>query len=67
MSPRDPVDETDPSKKRKLSPMKPTSRKKSKSTRTKLQTVLMLNDFDFIIVVVSDASQDIMQNTEAKK
>jgi hypothetical protein len=65
--PRDPVDEADPSKKRKVSPMKPTSRKKSKATKTKLQTVLMLDDFDFIIAVVSDASQDIMQNTEAKQ
>jgi hypothetical protein len=65
--PRDPVDEVDPSKKRKVSPMKPTSRKKSKATRTKLQMVLMLDDFDFIIAVVSDASQDILQKHEAKK
>jgi hypothetical protein len=65
--PRDPVDEVDPSKKRKVSPMKPTSRKKSRASKTKLQTVLMLDDFDFIIAVVSDASQDIMQNTEAKQ
>jgi hypothetical protein len=27
----------------------------------------MLDDFDFIIAAVSDASQDIMQNTEAKQ
>jgi hypothetical protein len=26
----------------------------------------MLDDFDFIITAVSDTSQDIMQNTEAK-
>jgi hypothetical protein len=65
--PRDHVDEVDPSKKRKVSPMKPTSRKKSKATKTKLQTVLMLDDFEFIIAAISDASQDIMQNTEAKQ
>jgi hypothetical protein len=65
--PRDPVDETDPSKKRKVSPMKPISRKKSRASKTKLQTVLMLDDFDFIIAVVSDASQDILQNNEAKQ
>jgi hypothetical protein len=65
--PRDPVDETDPSKKRKVSPMKPISRKKSRASKTKLQTVLMLDDFDFIIAAVSDASQDILQNNEAKQ
>jgi hypothetical protein len=32
--PRDPVDEADPSKKRKVSPMKPTSRKKSRARKT---------------------------------
>jgi hypothetical protein len=47
--------------------MKPTSQKKSKATKTKLQTVLTLDDFDFIIAVVSDASQDLLQNTEAKQ
>jgi hypothetical protein len=47
--------------------MKPISRKKSKASKTKLQTVLTLDDFDFIIAVVSDASQDIFQNNEAKK
>jgi hypothetical protein len=61
------MDEVDPSKKRKGSPMKPTSWKKSKATKTKLQIVLMLDDFDFIIAAVSDASQDIMKNTESKQ
>jgi hypothetical protein len=51
----DPVDEVDPSKKINVSPMKPTSQKKSKSTKTKLQTVLMLDDFDFISIAVSDS------------
>jgi hypothetical protein len=50
------VDEADPSKKRKVSPMKPTSRKKSKATKTKLHTMLTLDDLDFIIAAVSDAS-----------
>jgi hypothetical protein len=35
-SPRDPVDEADPLKKRKVSPMKPTSLKKFKATLTKM-------------------------------
>jgi hypothetical protein len=29
--------------------------------------MLTLDDFDFLIVVISNDSQDIMQNTEAKK
>jgi hypothetical protein len=51
----------------KVSPMKNTSHKKSKATKTKLQTILTLDDFNFIITSVSDASQDLLQNTEAKQ
>jgi hypothetical protein len=58
--PRDPADEADPLKKRKVSPMKPTSRNKSRSTLTKMQTVVTVDDFKFIIVVVADASQEIL-------
>jgi hypothetical protein len=47
--------------------MKPTSRKKSKGRNPKLRTVLKIDDFDFIIVAISDASQDILQNNKAKK
>jgi hypothetical protein len=66
-SPRDPVDEADPLKKRKVSPMKLTSQKKSRSTLTKMQTVLTVDEFDFIIAAVADASQDILQKHEAKQ
>jgi hypothetical protein len=65
--PRDPADEADPLKKRKVSPTKPTSRKKSRATLTKMQTVLTVDDFDFIIAAVADASQDILQKHEAKQ
>jgi hypothetical protein len=65
--PRDPVDEADFSKKIKVSPTKPTSRKKSIASKTKFHIMLMLDDFEFIITTISDASQDIMQNTEAKQ
>jgi hypothetical protein len=47
--------------------MKPTSRKKSNASKTKLQTVLTLDDFDFIMEAVSDASEDILQRNEAKQ
>ena len=65
--PRNPPDDADPLKKRKVSPMKPTSWKKSKASKLKLQTVLTVDDFDFIIIVVSDASEYILQRTEEKK
>jgi hypothetical protein len=52
----DPIDETNPSKKRKVSPMKPISRKKYRASKTNLQTMLMLDDFDFIITTISNAS-----------
>jgi hypothetical protein len=54
--PRDPVDEADPSKKRKVSPTKPTSRKKSRARKTTMRTMLTVDDFDFIIAAVADAS-----------
>jgi hypothetical protein len=59
--PWNPLDDTDPSKKRKVSPMKPTSWKKSKARKPKIQTVLTIDDFNFIIIAVSEASQDILQ------
>jgi hypothetical protein len=65
--PRDPIDETDPSNKRKVSRTKTTSWKKSKAAKTKLQTVLTLDDFDFIIAFISNASQDLLQNTKSKQ
>jgi hypothetical protein len=64
---RNPLYDADPLKKRKVSPKKPTSRNKSKATKLKLQTIHMIDDFDFIIAVISNASQDILQNNEAKK
>jgi hypothetical protein len=62
-----PRDEVDPLKKRKVSPPKPSSRKKSRATLTKMQTVLTVDDFDFIIAAVNDASQEILQKQEAKQ
>jgi hypothetical protein len=58
--PWNPLDDIDPMKKRKVSPMKPTSQKKSKAINPKLQTILTIDDFNFIIAVVLDASQDIL-------
>jgi hypothetical protein len=62
-----PRDETNPLKKRKVSPLKPSSRKKSKATVTNMKTVLTTDDFDFIIASLNDASLEIVEKQEAKK
>jgi hypothetical protein len=60
-------DKVDPLKKRKGSPLKPSSRKKSKATMTKMQTVLTSDDFDFLIAAMQDALLEIAEKQEAKK
>ena len=62
-----PRDKEDPSKKRKVSPLKPSSRKKSKATRTKFETTLTSNNFEFIIIALKDASLEIAEKQEAKQ
>ena len=59
-----PRDEEDPSKKRKVSPLKPSSRKKLKETRTKFETTLTSDDFDFIVAALNDASLEIEEKKE---
>jgi hypothetical protein len=56
-----PRDEANPLKKRKVSPPKPSSQKKSRATVTKMKIVLTVDNFDFIITTVNDASQEILQ------
>jgi hypothetical protein len=62
-----PRDEEDPSKKRKVSPPKPSSRKKSKASMTKMQTTLTSDDFDFIVAALNDASLEIAEKQEAQQ
>jgi hypothetical protein len=45
-------DKVDPLKKRKGLPSKPSSQKKSKTTMTKMQTVLTSDDFNFLIAAL---------------
>jgi hypothetical protein len=52
--PKDPLTEAETSKKRKVSPKKPSARKKSRANKPQLQTVLTVDDIDLIIAVVSD-------------
>jgi hypothetical protein len=56
-----PRDKEDPSNKRKVSPPKPSSWKRSKSPITKMQTVLTSDDFNFIIETLNDASLEIVE------
>jgi len=56
-----PIDDFDPLKKRKVSPLKPSPQKKLKSTVIKMNTVITADDFDFIIVALNDASLEIME------
>jgi hypothetical protein len=51
-----PRDEEDSSKKRNVSPPKSYSRKKPITHITKMRTTLTLDDFNFIIIALNDAS-----------
>jgi hypothetical protein len=62
-----PQDEEDSLKKRKVSPLKSSSRKKPRTPVTKMKTTLMLDDFDFIVTMVNDASKEIIEKQEVKQ
>jgi hypothetical protein len=54
-------------KKRKVSPSKPSSQKKSKASMTNMQTFLTSNDFYFIIATLNDASLEMVEKEGSKK
>jgi hypothetical protein len=58
--PQNPPDDTETSKKINFSVTKPTSQKKSKDSKPKLQNVLTIDDFEFIIAAISAALEDIL-------
>jgi hypothetical protein len=62
-----PRDKEDPSKKRKVPPLKPSSRKKLRAYMNKMQTNLTSYDFDFIVVALNDASLEITKKQEAQQ
>ena len=62
-----PRDEEDPSKKRKVSPPKPSSRKKMKATRTNFETTLTSDDFKFIVATLNNAFLKIAEKQKSKK
>jgi hypothetical protein len=65
--PKDPLTEVETSKKRKVSPQKPSARKKSRANKPQSQNVLTVDDIQLIITAVEDASEDILQRHEAKQ
>jgi hypothetical protein len=60
-------DEVVPLKKRKGSPLKPSSWKKLKATMTKMQTVLTSDDLDVLMAALQDASLEITEKQEEKQ
>jgi hypothetical protein len=54
-------------KKRKGSPSKSPSKKKSKVTMTKMKTTLNPDDFNFLLVTLNEAIEEITKNQEAKQ
>lgn len=64
--PKDTLTEIETSKKRKVSPKKPSTQKMSCANKPHLQTILTVDDIDLIISVVSDTSEDILQRSKAK-
>jgi hypothetical protein len=60
-------DEAELLQKRKGSPQKPSSRKKSKAPVTKLHTTLTLDDFNFIVAALNDVALEIVETREVKQ
>jgi hypothetical protein len=55
-SPKDPITTTDAWQKRKVSPEKPSARKKACANKPQSKNVLTVDDIDLIITAVEDAS-----------
>jgi hypothetical protein len=62
-----PREEEEPSKKRKVTPSKTSSRKRTKANRTTFKTTLTQDDFNFLIAALNDASLEIAERQEVKK
>jgi hypothetical protein len=62
-----PEDEVEVLKKRKGSPSKSFFKKKSKETVTKMKTTLNPDDFNFLLVTLNEAIEEITEKQEAKQ
>jgi hypothetical protein len=65
--PKDPLTTTEASQKRKVSPDKPSARKKACANKIQLKNVLTVDDVDLIIAAIEDALEDIPQRHEVKQ
>jgi hypothetical protein len=65
--PKDLFIEAETSKKRKVSLQKPSARKKTRANKPQSKNVFIVDDVDFIIAAMEDASDDILQRHEAKQ
>jgi heme-binding NEAT domain protein len=61
-----PREKEDTTKKRNITPPKPSSQKKTKATWTTFKTTLTPDDFDFLIAALNDASLEITKKQEVK-
>jgi hypothetical protein len=64
--PKDPPTEAETSKKRKVSPQKPSERKKTHANKPQSKNVLTEDDVSLIIASMEDTSEDILQRHGAK-
>jgi hypothetical protein len=58
--------EAETSKKRKVSPKKPSARKKSQANKPESQTMVTVDYIDLIIAAIEDTSKDFLQQNESK-
>jgi hypothetical protein len=65
--PKDFPTEADTSKKRKVSPQKPSGRKKTCTNNPHSMNVLTVDDVDIIIIAMEDASEDMLQRHGEKQ
>jgi phosphoribosylanthranilate isomerase len=64
---KDPLTIAEASQKRKVSPKKPSARKKARANKPQSKNVLTVDDIDLIITVIEDALEDILQRHGAKQ
>jgi hypothetical protein len=65
--PKDPPTKDETSNKRKVSPQKPSSRKKTCVSKPKMKSMLTEDDVDLIIAIVEGVSEDILQHYGSKQ
>jgi hypothetical protein len=66
-SPKDPPTKTKTPKKRKVSPQKPSARKKTRTSKPQLEATLTEDDISLVHRVMEDASEDLLQRYGAKQ